>query len=138
MTIYTGKQSTDRVLEFESLEDGSVNCVPAGHTMKPAICASYVDVPQINIGCWGWSWEFGLAFPSDKSRRAFRQLFESLPQDVQHSLCSAPSNCQARLAFCFDKLPTIPDDVQRNEVEVVLRAAFARAAARQAATFWED
>lgn len=71
-------------------------------------------------------------------RRAFRQLFESLPQDVQHSLCSAPSNCQARLAFWLDKLPTIPDDVQRNEVEAVLRAAFARAAARQAATFWED
>ena len=53
MTICTGEQSTDRVLEFESLEDGSVNCVPAGHTMKPAIRAGYVDVPQINIGCWG-------------------------------------------------------------------------------------
>lgn len=127
MTICTGEQSTDRVLEFESLEDGSVNCVPAGHTMKPAIRASYVDVPQINIGCWGWSWEFGLAFPSDKSRRAFRQLFESLPDDIQHALCFPPRNAtdrMARLDFWLDKLPSIPDDVQRNEVETVLRAAF--------------
>ena len=127
MTICTGEQSTDRVLEFESLEDGSVNCVPAGHTMKPAIRAGYVDVPQINIGCWGWSWEFGLAFPSDKSRRAFRQLFESLPDDIQHALCFPPRNAtdrMARLDFWLDKLPSIPDDVQRNEVETVLRAAF--------------
>lgn len=127
MTICTGEQSTDRVLEFESLEDGSVNCVPAGHTMKPAIRAGYVDVPQINIGCWGWSWEFGLAFPSDKSRRAFRQLFESLPDDIQHALCFPPRNAtdrMTRLDFWLDKLPSIPDDVQRNEVETVLRAAF--------------
>ena len=107
MTIYTGKQSTDRVLEFESLEDGSTSNVHAGHTIKPAIRAGYVDVPQINIGCWGWSWEFGLAFPSDKSRRAFRQLFESLPDDIQHALCFPPRNATDRLArldFWLDNL----------------------------------
>lgn len=127
MTIYTEEQSTDRVLRFVSLEDDSTSDVPAGHTMNHDTRAGYVKVPQINIGHWGWSWEFGLDFPSKEARRAFRQLFESLPDDIQHALCFPPRNATDRLArldFWLDKLPSIPDDVQRNEAEAVLRAAF--------------
>ena len=80
------------------------------------------------IGYWGWSWESCLSFPSDSTRRAFRRLFESLPDDVQHSLCFAPRSLRKRLDFWLDKLSAVPDPTQRGEIETVLRKSLVREA----------
>lgn len=120
MAIYASKQTPD----FKTvlvLPDGDEGRVPAGYIIEPAMSQDLVMVPLLNIGYWGWSWEFCLSFPSDSTRRAFRRLFESLPGDVQHSLCFAPRDTAARLAFWLDKLPSIPDATQRGEIEAVLR-----------------
>ena len=122
MAIYASKQTPD----FNSvlvLPDGDESRVPAGYTIEPAMSQDLVMVPLLNIGYWGWSWEFCLSFPSDSTRRAFRRLFESLPGDVQHSLCFAPRNGKARLDFWLDKLSAIQNPGLLAEIESVLRKA---------------
>lgn len=122
MAIYARKRTPGMVDQVLVLEDGDASRVPAGYTIErtdPGKVMAFI--PVRNIGYWGWSWEFCLQFPSDAARQAFRRLFESLPGDVQHSLCFAPRDTAARLAFWLDKLPSIPDATQRGEIETVLR-----------------
>lgn len=123
MAIYAAKQTPDFKMVLV-LPDGDASRVPAGYTVEPAMSQDLVMVPLRNIGYWGWSWEFCLSFPSGwtgAARLAFRRLFESLPEDVQHSLCFAPRNYKARLDFWLDKLSAIQEPGLRVEIESVLR-----------------
>ena len=123
MAIYAAKQTPDFKMVLV-LPDGDASRVPAGYTIERTEPGKVqVHVPVIRIGYWGWSWEFCLSFPSDSTRRAFRWLFESLPDDVQHSLCFAPRNYKARLDFWLDKLSAIQEPGLRVEIESVLRAS---------------
>ena len=123
MAIYAAKQTPDFKMVLV-LPDGDASRVPAGYTIERTEPGKVqVHVPVIRIGYWGWSWEFCLSFPSDSTRRAFRWLFESLPDDVQHSLCFAPRNYKARLDFWLDKLSAIQNPGLRVEIESVLRAS---------------
>ena len=125
MAIYAAKQTPDFKMVLV-LPDGDESRVPAGYTVEPAMSQDLVMVPLCNIGYWGWSWEFCLSFPSGwtgAARLAFRRLFESLPEDVQHSLCFAPRNYKARLDFWLDKLSAIQEPGLRVEIESVLRKA---------------
>ena len=107
MAIYAAKQTPDFKMVLV-LPDGDESRVPAGYTVEPAMSQDLVMVPLCNIGYWGWSW---------------RRLFESLPDDVQHSLCFAPRNGKARLDFWLDKLSAIQNPGLRVEIESVLRAS---------------
>lgn len=123
MAIYAAKQTPDFKMVLV-LPDGDASRVPAGYTIERTEPGKVqVHVPVIRIGYWGWSWEFCLSFPSDSTRLAFRRLFESLPDDVQHSLCFAPRNYKARLDFWLDKLSAIQNPGLRVEIESVLRAS---------------
>lgn len=123
MAIYAAKQTPDFKMVLV-LPDGDASRVPAGYTIERTEPGKVqVHVPVIRIGYWGWSWEFCLSFPSDSTRRAFRWLFESLPDDVQNSLCFAPRNYKARLDFWLDKLSAIQEPGLRVEIESVLRAS---------------
>ena len=122
MAIYAAKRTPGMVDQVLVLEDGDASRVPAGYSIeRTEPCKVQVHVPVIRIGCWGWSWEFCLSFPSDSTRRAFRRLFESLPDDVPHSLCFAPRNGKARLDFWLHKLSAIQNPGMRVEIESVLR-----------------
>lgn len=124
MAIYAYKRTPGMVDQVLILEDGDASRVPAGYTIERTEPGKVqVHVPVIRIGYWGWSWEFCLSFPSDSTRGAFRRLFESLPDDVQHSLCFAPRNGKARLDFWLDKLSAIQNPGLRVEIESVLRAS---------------
>lgn len=124
MAIYARKRTPGMVDQVLILEDGDASRVPAGCTIERTEPGKVqVHIPVIRIGYWGWSWEFCLSFPSDSTRRAFRRLFESLPDDVQHSLCFAPRNGKARLDFWLDKLSAIQNPGLRVEIESVLRAS---------------
>ena len=123
MAIYAAKQTPDFKMVLV-LPDGDASRVPAGYTIERTEPGKVqVHVPVIRIGYWGWSWEFCLSFPSDSTRRAFRRLFESLPEETQHSLCFAPRNYKARLDFWLDKLSAIQEPGLRVEIESVLRKA---------------
>lgn len=123
MAIYAAKQTPDFEMVLV-LPDGDESRVPAGYTIERTEPGKVqVHVPVIRIGYWGWSWEFCLSFPSDSTRRAFRRLFESLPEETQHSLCFAPRNYKARLDFWLDKLSAIQNPGLRVEIESVLRKA---------------
>lgn len=120
MAIYAAKQTPDFKMVLV-LPDGDASRVPAGYTIERTEPGKVqVHVPVIRIGYWGWSWEFCLPFHS-AARLAFRRLFESLPDDVQHSLCFAPRNYKARLDFWLDKLSAIQNPGLRVEIESVLR-----------------
>lgn len=120
MAIYAAKQTPDFKMVLV-LPDGDASRVPAGYTIERTEPGKVqVHVPVIRIGYWGWSWEFCLPFHS-AARLAFRRLFESLPDDVQHSLCFAPRNYKARLDFWLDKLSAIQEPGLRVEIESVLR-----------------
>ena len=122
MAIYAAKQTPDFKMVLV-LPDGDASRVPAGYTIERTEPGKVqVHVPVIRIGYWGWSWEFCLPFHS-AARLAFRRLFESLPDDVQHSLCFAPRNGKARLDFWLDKLSAIQNPGLRVEIESVLRAS---------------
>lgn len=122
MAIYAAKQTPDFEMVLV-LPDGDESRVPAGYTIERTEPGKVqVHVPVIRIGYWGWSWEFCLPFHS-AARLAFRRLFESLPEDVQHSLCFAPRNDKARLDFWLDKLSAIQEPGLRVEIESVLRAS---------------
>lgn len=122
MAIYAAKQTPDFKMVLV-LPDGDASRVPAGYTIERTEPGKVqVHVPVIRIGYWGWSWEFCLPFHS-AARLAFRRLFESLPDDVQHSLCFAPRNYKARLDFWLDKLSAIQEPGLRVEIESVLRKA---------------
>ena len=124
MAIYARKRTPGMVDQVLILEDGDASRVPAGYTIERTDPGKVqVHVPVIRIGYWGWSWEFCLSFPSDSARLAFRWLFESLPDDVQRSLCFAPRNDKARLDFWLDKLSAIQNPGLRVEIESVLRKA---------------
>ena len=124
MAIYARKRTPGMVDQVLILEDGDESRVPAGYTIERTDPGKVqVHVPVIRIGYWGWSWEFCLSFPSDSTRRAFRWLFESLPDDVQRCLCFAPRNGKARLDFWLDKLSAIQNPSLRVEIESVLRAS---------------
>ena len=121
MAIYARKRTPGMVDQVLILEDGDASRVPAGYTIERTEPGKVqVHVPVIRIGYWGWSWEFCLPFHS-AARLAFRRLFESLPDDVQHSLCFAPRNYKARLDFWLDKLSAIQEPGLRVEIESVLR-----------------
>ena len=121
MAIYARKRTPGMVDQVLVLEDGDASQVPAGYTIERTEPGKVqVHVPVIRIGYWGWSWEFCLPFHS-AARLAFRRLFESLPDDVQHSLCFAPRNYKARLDFWLDKLSAIQNPGLRVEIESVLR-----------------
>ena len=123
MAIYAAKQTPDFKMVLV-LPDGDASRVPAGYTIERMDQGKVMAfIPVRKIGYWGWSWEFCLSFPSDSTRRAFRRLFESLPDDVQHSLCFAPRNGKARLDFWLDKLSAIQNPGLRVEIESVLRAS---------------
>lgn len=123
MAIYARKRAPGMVDQVLVLEDGDASRVPAGYTIERTEPGKVqVHVPVIRIGYWGWSWEFCLPFHS-AARLAFRRLFESLPDDVQHSLCFAPRNGKARLDFWLDKLSAIQNPGLRVEIESVLRKA---------------
>ena len=123
MAIYAYKRTPGMVDQVLILEDGDASRVPAGYTIERTEPGKVqVHVPVIRIGYWGWSWEFCLPFHS-AARLAFRRLFESLPDDVQHSLCFAPRNGKARLDFWLDKLSAIQNPGLRVEIESVLRAS---------------
>lgn len=123
MAIYARKRAPGMVDQVLVLEDGDASRVPAGYTIERTEPGKVqVHVPVIRIGYWGWSWEFCLPFHS-AARLAFRRLFESLPDDVQHSLCFAPRNGKARLDFWLDKLSAIQEPGLRVEIESVLRAS---------------
>jgi len=120
MAIYAAKQTPDFKMVLV-LPDGDASRVPAGYTIERTEPGKVqVHVPVIRIGYWGWSWEFCLPFHS-AARLAFRRLFESLPDDVQNSLCFAPRNYKARLDFWLDKLSAIQEPGLRVEIESVLR-----------------
>lgn len=120
MAIYAAKQTPDFKMVLV-LPDGDASRVPAGYTIERTEPGKVqVYVPVIRIGYWGWSWEFCLPFHS-AARLAFRRLFESLPDDVQNSLCFAPRNYKARLDFWLDKLSAIQEPGLRVEIESVLR-----------------
>lgn len=120
MAIYAAKQTPDFKMVLV-LPDGDASRVPAGYTIERTEPGKVqVHVPVIRIGYWGWSWEFCLPFHS-AARLAFRRLFESLPDDVQNSLCFAPRNYKARLDFWLDKLSAIQNPGLRVEIESVLR-----------------
>ena len=125
MAIYARKRTPGMVDQVLVLEDGDKSRVPAGYTIERTEPGKVqVHVPVIRIGYWGWSWEFCLSFPSGwtgAARLAFRRLFESLPEDVQNSLCFAPRNYKARLDFWLDKLSAIQEPGLRVEIESVLR-----------------
>lgn len=122
MAIYAAKQTPDFKMVLV-LPDGDASRVPAGYTIERTEPGKVqVHVPVIRIGYWGWSWEFCLPFHS-AARLAFRRLFESLPDDVQNSLCFAPRNYKARLDFWLDKLSAIQEPGLRVEIESVLRKA---------------
>lgn len=122
MAIYAAKQTPDFKMVLV-LPDGDASRVPAGYTIERTEPGKVqVHVPVIRIGYWGWSWEFCLPFHS-AARLAFRRLFESLPDDVQNSLCFAPRNYKARLDFWLDKLSAIQEPGLRVEIESVLRAS---------------
>ena len=122
MAIYAAKQTPDFKMVLV-LPDGDASRVPAGYTIERTEPGKVqVHVPVIRIGYWGWSWEFCLPFHS-AARLAFRRLFESLPDDVQNSLCFAPRNYKARLDFWLDKLSAIQNPGLRVEIESVLRAS---------------
>ena len=124
MAIYARKRTPGMVDQVLVLEHGGASRVPAGNTIERTEPGKVqVHVPVIRIGYWGWSWEFCLSFPSDSTRRAFRRLFESLPEETQHSLCFAPRNYKARLDFWLDKLSAIQNPGLRVEIESVLRKA---------------
>ena len=121
MAIYARKRTPGMVDQVLILEDGDASRVPAGYTIERTEPGKVqVHVPVIRIGYWGWSWEFCLPFHS-AARLAFRRLFESLPDDVQNSLCFAPRNYKARLDFWLDKLSAIQNPGLRVEIESVLR-----------------
>ena len=121
MAIYARKRAPGMVDQVLVLEDGDASRVPAGYTIERTEPGKVqVHVPVIRIGYWGWSWEFCLPFHS-AARLAFRRLFESLPDDVQNSLCFAPRNYKARLDFWLDKLSAIQEPGLRVEIESVLR-----------------
>lgn len=123
MAIYARKRAPGMVDQVLVLEDGDASRVPAGYTIERTEPGKVqVHVPVIRIGYWGWSWEFCLPFHS-AARLAFRRLFESLPDDVQNSLCFAPRNYKARLDFWLDKLSAIQNPGLRVEIESVLRAS---------------
>ena len=123
MAIYARKRAPGMVDQVLVLEDGDASRVPAGYTIERTEPGKVqVHVPVIRIGYWGWSWEFCLPFHS-AARLAFRRLFESLPDDVQNSLCFAPRNYKARLDFWLDKLSAIQEPGLRVEIESVLRKA---------------
>ena len=124
MAIYAAKRTPGMVDQVLVLEDGDASRVPAGYTIERTEPGKVqVHVPVIRIGYWGWSWESCLSFPSDSTRRAFRQLFESLPEETQHSLCFAPRSLRKRLDFWLDKLSAIQNPGLRVEIESVLRAS---------------
>lgn len=121
MAIYARKRTPGMVDQVLILEDGDASRVPAEYTIERTEPGKVqVHVPVIRIGYWGWSWEFCLPFHS-AARLAFRRLFESLPDDVQNSLCFAPRNYKARLDFWLDKLSAIQEPGLRVEIESVLR-----------------
>lgn len=131
MAIYARKRTPGMVDQVLILEDGDASRVPAGYTIERTEPGKVqVHVPVIRIGYWGWSWESCLSFPSDSTRRAFRRLFESLPEDEQHMCCFAPRSRKRRLDFWLDKLSAIQNTGLRVEIESVLRKALGEGESR--------